>query len=130
MKHRSLHKGWALWLDDQRDPSYFLTPRKLTGEIPFSEFGVYARAGWKPEDFKWAKNAHEAIELVNTLGVPTFMALDHDLGTHDVFVFLHWLSKEHIQHPPEWYAHSANPVGVKNINAFMSSWTEVWGKHE
>lgn len=133
MKLREVHKGWALWIDDMRDPSDFLKFRMKDyhgftyREMYFPDFEVYVSHGWAAPDFKWAKSASEAIALVNEFGVPSFMALDHDLGTHDVFQFLHWLSKEHIQFPPEWHAHSANPSGVKNINAFMESWHKQWG---
>ncbi len=119
------HKGWALWLDDMRDPEMFLS--KSMAEL-YPEFGRYVYDGWVAEDFIWAKTAQEAINHVNRLGVPSFVALDHDLGTHDVFVFLKWFFQEHMLFPPEWKTHSANPDGVKNINAYMESWHKTWGK--
>jgi hypothetical protein len=118
-------KGMALWIDDMRDPVMVLRPKFVE---MFPEFRAYTDAGWKPQDFMWCKTAYEAIERVKFFGVPQFVALDHDLGTHDIFVFLKWYFTEHMLFPPDWHCHSANPDGVKNINSYMQSWHKTWGK--
>lgn len=108
---------WKLWLDDLRDPEFFLRPG--------SKFSLdqYLRLGLKAEDFVWCKTPKEAIEEVQDRGLPEFMALDHDLGyAGTVFTFLRWLAEEHPNSPPQWVSHSSNPCGVTNTNAFMDSW--------
>lgn len=121
--------SWNLWIDDQRDPEDFLRVRKVKFDgyeydsMTFPEFEVYlSRFKLKAVDFVWCKSASEAIREIEKRGVPAFMALDHDLGDHDVFVLLKWLSKTHPESPPKWHAHSANWGGKENINAFMNSW--------
>lgn len=126
-------KHWNLWIDDIRDPEMFLryNVRRVDGidyrEYMFSEFSVYSNKRYIASDFIWAKTAADAIRLVKAFGPPQFMALDHDLGDHTVFDFLKWLADTHIDVPPDWHAHSANPEGVKNINAFMKSWHKIHG---
>jgi hypothetical protein len=94
---------WSLWLDDQfKDP-----------ECP---------ARHTPKYFVPAGSCEEAIALVENLGPPKFMDLDHDLADgRDAMSFLRWLSTA-IKAPPEYRVHSANPVGRKNIESFMDSW--------
>jgi hypothetical protein len=108
---------WNLWIDDMRDPAFF-----LKDPLPFYEFQPYHSLGMYAQDFIWAKSAKDAIALVKAFGPPKFMALDHDLGDHTVFQFLNWLAEEHSDSPPEWECHSANPSGAANVNAFMLSW--------
>lgn len=99
------------------------------------------RIPYVPEEWNIARTSQEAIELVQTKGMPTEMSLDHDLGMicslkegeentsfeveDTVMTFLKWLAftfwkgKEPI---PEYAVHSANIVGKKNIISFMESW--------
>jgi len=100
----SVKVTWNLWLDDERNPGLAADP---------SEPQV---SGWV-----WAKSTKEAIKLVETLGNPAFMSLDHDLGGDDTSMkFLKWLAN--YSYPSEYQVHSANPVGAKNIVSFMESW--------
>lgn len=73
-----------------------------------------------------ARSSDEAIDIIRILGWPRFMSLDHDLGGDDTaMVFLRRLVDEvwdGITDPPDYIVHSANPVGTKNIIAFMESW--------
>jgi len=108
---------WKLWLDDVRDPTFFLR----RGYAP--EMNQYLRLDLKAEDFVWCKTPDEAKQAVQERGVPEFMALDHDLGyAGTVFHFLNWLAEEHPNSPPKWMSHSSNRCGVDNTNAFMDSW--------
>lgn len=94
---------WKLWLDDQLDDP--ICPVRTT-----------------PDGFLGAKSSGEAIILVNKLGLPEFMDLDHDLGEgDDALVFLNWLSFN-FDKPPEYKIHSQNPIGQKRIISFMESW--------
>lgn len=58
--------------------------------------------------------------------MPSFISFDHDLGGDDTtMVFLRRLTNEiwdGTSPPPDYYIHSANPVGSINIHSFMDSW--------
>lgn len=102
---------WKLWLDDQlHDP-----------ELPFRH---------APKGFLGEASTFEAIELVQTYGVPSFMDLDHDLGGADTaMVFLKWLSENYPEGPvPDWHIHSKNIVGAENISSFLETWERVLGQ--
>ena len=134
MARKKKSVSWNLWIDDMRDPEDFLRVRVVDFDgykfdsMTFPEFEIYIRKGFKAADFIWCKSAEEAILEVEKRGTPKFMALDHDLGSHDVFSFLKWLSENHPESPPDWYAHSANTCGRDNINSYMQSWHKVHAK--
>jgi len=111
---------WNLWLDDERDPAYFL--RKVNGEVRERLFRQYAR--FSSDDFVWCKSSLEAQEMIEKRGLPIFMALDHDLGYTDTGMsFLRWLNRTYPDlTPPQWGCHSANPCGIQAMNAFLDSW--------
>jgi len=73
-----------------------------------------------------ARSSQEALDIIQILGWPKFMSLDHDLGGDDTtMVFLRRLVNEvwdGEQPIPDYIVHSANPVGAQNIIAFMESW--------
>lgn len=75
-------------------------------------------------DWIVAKSTAEAMGIVMSRGVPSFMSLDHDLGGQDTTMgFLHWLAFRYYEGgPPEWAIHSANPVGRANLESFLKSW--------
>lgn len=114
---------WNLWIDDVRDPHYFLKER-ADGELPENKFRFYLNLGMKADDFVWCLNCDEAIAKVKELGVPTFMALDHDLGLRgNTMEFLKWLANEYPESPPlHWFSHSGNKSGALNMDSFMTSW--------
>lgn len=79
-----------------------------------------------PPDQSWvlARSTVEALEVCRETW-PKELALDHDLGGEDtVMLFLKglyelWDGERPI---PSWTVHSGNPVGRKNIVAYMESW--------
>jgi len=77
-----------------------------------------------------ARSSEEAIRLIEQFGLPSFMALDHDLGGDDTtMVFLRWLASNYdfsTTPPPDFVVHSANPIGTLNIQAFMKSWKDIY----
>lgn len=105
----SAKKEWNLFLDDIRIPPESNTPSK--DHPPF---------------WTLAQSTEEAKELVKANGMPKLMSLDHDLGGEDTtMVFLKWLANEYwdgYEAVPTYFIHSANPVGIKNIDSFMKSW--------
>lgn len=90
------------------------------------EFKLFIDDVREPPDDTWvlARNCSEAELLVDDLGMPTMMSLDHDLGDGEsVMSFLKWLVDVHYEAgPPAYVVHSANPVGRDNIVAYMESW--------
>lgn len=75
--------------------------------------------------------SQEAIDLLKT-GKVTFISFDHDLGAPENgtgYDVARWIEKAvwagHIP-MPEYAIHSANPVGVKNIDAAMKSAERAW----
>ncbi|SRR5260221_11333171 len=96
---------WKLWLDDQLDDQN--TPSR-----------------WIPVGYIGARNTYDAMILVKVKGLPEFINFDHDLGEDDTaMTFLNKLVELYPNGPvPEYQIHSQNPVGSKNIVAFMYSW--------
>lgn len=96
---------WKLFLDDLRMP------------------GDKYQDG---EEWVIARSSEAAKTLVQEAGLPRLISLDHDLGGQDTaMVFLNWLAYEHWngkEDIPDYLVHSSNPVGAKNIRAFMDSW--------
>lgn len=112
---------WNLWLDDERDPAVFVTEGK-------GVFYTYKDMGLKATDFIWCKSVEEAQNKIKELGVPAFMALDHDLGGPSGMDFLHWLASSYGEFAPGWVAHSQNYQGCGNMNSFMESWHRSFGE--
>jgi hypothetical protein len=96
---------WKLFLDDQWDDP----------EMPFRH---------PPPGFKPAKSSLEAMVLIETRGLPSFISFDHDLGGEDnAMAFIVWMSDEHYSSKvPDYQIHSANPAGAANIHSKMESW--------
>lgn len=77
-----------------------------------------------------ARNSAEAKAFVLAHGMPTALALDHDLGELEdgtidtVPDFLKWLAYDYWTNEPvpEYTIHSSNPAGCWNMKAFMESW--------
>jgi len=96
--------SWKLFLDDIREPD---------------------EAG-----YAIARSSAVAIqEILKKKELPKFMSLDHDLGgDDDAMKFLkelYHLWEMMGSDPaiiPDYVVHSANPLGTKNIIAYMSSW--------
>jgi len=95
---------WKLFLDDVREPT-----------IP---------------GYTIARSSAMAVVLcVQREELPSFMSLDHDLGESDTTMIflkeLYYLWEKmgsDSTKVPLYVVHSANPVGTKNIIAYMESW--------
>lgn len=97
---------WKLWLDDQMNE-----PEMYTRHCPPGHIG--------------AASFEEAKALVEELGPPYHVDLDHDLGLGcpNGMDFLKWLAEHHYEYcPVTWKSHSANPVGRDNMISFLESW--------
>jgi hypothetical protein len=76
--------------------------------------------------------AQEAIDLLKT-GQVSFISFDHDLGDYepggtgyDVAKYIEGAVWQGWIPMPDYAIHSANPVGVKNIDAAMKSAQRAW----
>jgi len=85
------------------------------------------------EGFIGVESVEAAIEAVKQHGYPSFLQLDHDLGTDKngneikVISFLQWLFDNFPDKlPPDYAVHSQNPNGVENIHSFMGSWKKAY----
>lgn len=95
---------WKLFLDDVREPT--------------------------EDSFILARSSAMAVVLcVQHDELPEFMSLDHDLGEGDDTMHflkeLYYLWEKMGSDPeniPSYVVHSANPVGTKNIIAYIESW--------
>lgn len=76
------------------------------------------------------RTSQEAIDYVKANGLPQYCSFDHDLGGEDTaMVFLKWLIDFDLDNDgqiiPEnfqYNVHSANNVGLKNIQGLLDSY--------
>lgn len=97
--------GYNLFLDDEREP------------IP---------------DRSWVivRNYEQAIAIVQSHGIPTFISFDHDLGTGKTgYDFAKYLVEYDLDRYgkgfPEGFdftVHSANPIGKQNIEGLLNGY--------
>lgn len=80
------------------------------------------------DSFIIVRSSKQAIDCVNTNGFPSFISFDHDLGSDDTsIVFIRFLVDKLIDNELtipddfDFYVHSQNPVGKKNIENWMVS---------
>lgn len=85
------------------------------------------------------RNVDDAIWTVRQRGVPSFISFDHDLGDFDSHrvektgaLFARWLCdyiiNQNLPLPDKfnYYVHSMNPVGARNIQAYMDNFVKIW----
>jgi hypothetical protein len=99
--------GWILYLDDIRVPK-----------------------DGKP--WTIARTVEEAKSLVRSQGCPSFISFDHDIDeTASGYDFAKWLVDQdldgviNIPLDFDFFVHSANPVGAKNIEGILRKYLEV-----
>lgn len=82
------------------------------------------------EDFLIVRSSQDFKNYVIKNGCPSFISFDHDLGGDDTaMVFIHWLIEYDLDNQGsiipstfDFNIHSANPVGVKNIDGLLKSY--------
>lgn len=79
-------------------------------------------------DWVIVRSSVEAINTIINNGFPSFISFDHDLGGDDtamrVVNFITFLCTEEEFNIPadfEFYVHSQNPIGAKNIQLTMEN---------
>lgn len=116
---------WKLFLDDERYPPQ-------------------ADGSWTI-----ARNYHDAVWYVTNYGMPKFISFDHDLAYEHYLIgtigdelgkpreftgydFAKWLcdyiATNDVRLPEgfNWYVHSMNPVGAKNIRDYLEHFFHNW----
>ena len=88
-------------------------------------------------DWVIARSMDDAVWYIENRGVPSFISFDHDLaadhyvlgdGEKTGYTFAKWfvnyVTDNDIKIPEnfDFYVHSMNPVGAKNIRDYMSQW--------
>jgi len=75
------------------------------------------------------RTSRAAITYMKREGCPSFISFDHDLGGDDnSMIIVRWMVEEDMRNPGfipknfEWHVHSANPVGVENINGLLKGY--------
>jgi len=106
-----------------------------------------------PEDVKYyyksykniviCRSMDDAIWCVEHYGLPDFISFDHDLAdTHYIsndgektgYTFAKWfcdyIIDNNLKLPNnfEYYVHSMNPVGAKNISAYMENFLNIYSR--
>ena len=116
-----------LWLDDVRDPEKYFSKKveKSSGTL-FNNISFYNDLREKYDlEFIWVKNFEEFTEYIVRNGLPDFVSFDHDLGKGlkkgaECAVWLKKYCLDRSLPLPNFYAHSANPNGRREINGIMS----------
>ena len=80
-------------------------------------------------DFDYiARTSSDAIEMMS-IGCPTFISFDHDLGGDDTAMRVVKFMVEADLDNPGWipdnftfFVHSANPVGAANITGYLNAY--------
>lgn len=103
-------ESWALFLDDERFPPSDSRPWQI------------------------ARSTAEAMVLIDQMGWPGYVSLDHDLGGDDTaIVFIRTIIERLLDEgrglPFRWTVHSQNPVGRDNITALLAAF-ECTQAHE
>lgn len=83
------------------------------------------------QGFIVVRSYDEAVQYVNTHGLPKFVSFDHDLGDveneHEKtgFTFakflIDYMMDNDINKPFEYCVHSSNPVGSENIKYYLEN---------
>lgn len=93
------------------------------------------------ESYTLVRSYEEAVSFVQDNAIPPFISFDHDLGVdendkllptgYDFAKYLVDMDMNNILMFPEnfsFYVHSANPVGKKNIEAYLNNYFEFKNK--
>lgn len=82
--------------------------------------------------WKIARNYFDAVFYVRNYGIPEVISFDHDLGNFNetgmefAKWFCNYILDNEIQKPGDfqYYVHSMNPVGAKNIQSYMDQFVK------
>lgn len=112
--------SYAMFIDDERDP---LDVKWGTWE---------EQAMYRDGDWIVARDWPEVIDLITSLGMPSLISFDHDLGEnkatgfdiakHIVNMSLDGNTKYTFPDDFKYMVHSKNPVGANNIRFYLQGY--------
>lgn len=116
--------SWNLFVDDERSPC----------DVTWAPGAVLEL--YSTEDWVIARSVPDALSEIANRGMPSFMSLDHDLGTdltgYDLVKTLVYDAVAFSDSPRytfpdnfKFYVHSKNIVGKANIESLLSSYFDV-----
>jgi hypothetical protein len=107
---------YRLFIDDERDPGDVKWGSSQDQEL------------YRDADWFIARNWLEVLVYVLSLGFPSTISFDHDLGDGKMNGFeiakkLSEIIMDGVKLPPDFQflVHSKNPVGAENINYYMKN---------
>jgi len=110
--------NYFLFIDDERNPEDVTwAPQRVKD--------LYNNRSWVV-----CRNHCDVMKTVSSLGMPTFVSFDHDLG--EVSKDGYWIAKKLVDtelsglfsFPGEfdYYVHSKNPIGKANIEMYLNGY--------
>jgi len=85
-----------------------------------------------PKEFGYdiVRTSRAAVTYMKREGCPRYISFDHDLGGEDnSMIIVRWMVETDMEKDGkfipenfEWFVHSANPVGVENINGLLKGY--------
>ncbi len=106
---------YRMFVDDVRDPQWVYADQDVS-------------------DWQVARSFEEAVMIMSDLGCPEWISLDHDLGdqTPTGYDLCKWMVEQDLHMQGAFmmdhfsYAcHSANPVGVQNMQGLLDSYAKA-----
>jgi hypothetical protein len=114
---------WNLFIDDERNP------KDITWCNSINRYD-YLNCEWLI-----ARNWDEVYSLIDTLGFPSIISFDHDLGAGEITGYeiaqkLCDMIMNGVTLPKnfEFRIHSKNPVGAENIRQYINNFLKHIGK--
>lgn len=83
------------------------------------------------EEWVVVRSSTEAKNTILSLGFPSFISFDHDLGDgENGYDLVKWICEYDMDHDVissdfSFYVHSQNPVGKRNIEAYLDSYMKT-----
>lgn len=106
----------------------FIDDERYTHEVVWAPADV--RASYETDTWLIARNMTEVMDIVKSLGMPSFVSFDHDLGDgertgYDIAKAMVDMDMDGTEVFPadfSFYVHSQNPVGKKNIENYLDNY--------
>ena len=107
---------YNLFIDDERNPI----------DVKWGDW--HEQELYRDAEWIIARNWHEVLELVVSLGLPSLISFDHDLGDgektgYEIAQKLCDMIMDGVALPEnfDFMVHSKNPVGAENIRTYMNN---------
>lgn len=113
---------WNLFIDDERNPI----------DVKWAPYYIYDK--YLSEEWTIARNEFEVYyEIAKRNQFPAYISFDHDLGKgeatgYDIVKELVSRDMDNLVHIPpdfQFYVHSKNPIGAKNIQMYLDNYLKL-----